>query len=242
MSTDHRDLVRGGAAAAAVVLAVLSLGDALVLAAVLVVIAWRLPALVVVPALLASSWRWGSTSLDALAGAQAVLGPAGLVGPTPAAAASCLAAAALVLSSPARRGGLIADTSEATLSHTSAVAHPPFDIVTGLAALAIGATAADVVAGPSLGGDWWLRVAVTVMASGLALLVSRVRRRHQRPIDALAIAAGLLALVLVAGEAPGWSGTVDGTDVGAGLLLAAAVATAAAVGARAMTAMRDHWA
>lgn len=239
MSTAHTDLVRGGAAAAAVVLAVLSLGDALVLAALLVVVAWRLPALTVVPALLASSWRWGSTSLDALAGAQAVLGPAGLVGSGRGAAASWLAAAALVLSSPAVRWR-VAGPSEVAASQGVAVERLRLDVVTGLAAVAIGATAADVVAGPSLGGDWWLRVVATVVATGLALVVSRVRHEHERPIDALAIAGGLVALVLVAGEAPSWSGTVDAPGVRDGVLLAVAVAAATTVGARAMTAMRDR--
>lgn len=239
MNTAHSELVRGGAATAAVVLAVLSLGDALVLAAVLVIVAWRLPALIVVPALLASSWRWGSTSLDALAGAQAVLGPAGLVGPGRAAAASWLVAAALVLSSPAGRRR-VAGTLNAAGSPGIAVARFPLDIVTGLAAVAIGATAADVVAGPSLGGDWWVRVVATVVATGLALVVSKVRHTHERAIDALAIAGGLAALVLVAADAPSWSGTIDGPGVRDGVLLAVAAAAATTVGARAMTAMRDH--
>ena len=106
MTSAHLERVRSAAAVAALVLAILSRGDALVLGALLVVVAWHLPALAVIPALLAASWRWGSTSLDALAGAQAVLGPAGFVGPTAAAAGSWLAAVANVLSPPPEGGGM----------------------------------------------------------------------------------------------------------------------------------------
>lgn len=78
--------IRLGAAAAALLLAVLSRGDVLVLAAMLALLTWRpLPVVALVPALVAGGWRWGSTSLEAISGAQAVLGPAGTVGPTAAA-------------------------------------------------------------------------------------------------------------------------------------------------------------
>src|SRR5690606_3159957 len=78
--------------------AALSRGDALVLGAALALAAWRpLAAVGVAAAVAASSLRWGTTSLEALAGGQEVLGPAGWVGPTSAAAASWLAAAAVLL-------------------------------------------------------------------------------------------------------------------------------------------------
>ncbi|MDP8987220.1 MAG: hypothetical protein M3N11_02600, partial [Actinomycetota bacterium] len=48
--------------------------------------------------------RWGTASLEAVAGAQSVLGPGGVVGPTAAAASAWLAAAALVLASPSSGG------------------------------------------------------------------------------------------------------------------------------------------
>lgn len=242
MKTTRGDLVRGGAAAAAVVLAVLSQGDALALAAALLVVAWHPVALIVVPALVASSWRWGSTSLDALAGAQAVLGPAGLVGPARAAAVSWLAAVAVVLCSPASRAPMHDASKEPPVPAAVLARRRPRNGLARLSALAVGATAADIVAGPSLGGAWWLRLAATVLATGLALVVSRLRQKHPRPLDALAIAAGVMALVMVSGEAPRWSGTVDGDGVRAGLLLAVAVIAAATVGARAATAMRDRWA
>ncbi|HJR26127.1 MAG TPA: hypothetical protein VJ804_11670, partial [Acidimicrobiales bacterium] len=60
-------------AAGAVVLGVTSRGEAIVLGLLLLALELRPTTLLAVAgALLASSWRWGTTSLDALAGAQAV--------------------------------------------------------------------------------------------------------------------------------------------------------------------------
>jgi hypothetical protein len=225
------------AAAAALVLAVLSRGDGLVLAVLLAAGAWRPLALgATVPALVAATWRWGSSSLEALAGAQAVLGPAGWVGPPRSAAASWLAALALVLAAPAalqRVGGRTARWARAgapNLGRSGAL----------LLAAATGTAAAAVVAGPAPGGDVWVRVVAGALATGLAALVGALRRRSPRwslALDAAAIAAGVAALVLVSGAAPTWSGTLDGSVAANGAAVALAVAMAASVGARTVAAM-----
>lgn len=230
MTASRIDLARASAAAAGLLLAVLSRGDASVLAVLLVVAAWRLPALAVVPALVASSWRWGSTSLDALAGAQAVLGPAGSVGPGRAAAGVWLAGVALVASTPARRGS--APDSERALAHT--------DLVIALAAAALAASAADVVAGPSRDGAWGIRVVATALAAALALVVSRVREGRERSFDVVAVVAGLGALIAVAGGAPSWAGTIDGGAIRTAGLLAAVVAALAFAGGSALAAMGNR--
>lgn len=247
MTTTHTDLVRSSAAAAAVVLAVLSLGDALVLAVVLVVAAWRLPALAVVPALLASSWRWGSTSLEALAGAQAVLGPAGLVGPGTAAAASWLAGFAILLAipglAPRPRVGGITDPGGDPHAPNPRLGSNLLRAGPLLVALATGVTVAAVVVGPGPGGNVWARGGVSVVASlgaaGVAILRSR-GSRVGRALDGAAVVAGVSALVAASRSAPGWSGTVEGGDLRTGVLVAVAVVAATTVGARAMTAMWDR--
>lgn len=214
------DLLRGAAAAAALAISLLSRGDALVLAGLLVVATWRpWTAAIVVPALVAASWRWGSTSLEALAGAQAVLGPAGLVGPGRAAAGAWLGAVALVLSAPARFG------SSARR------------FVDGVAVAASGASAALVVAGPAVGDDWWIRAVATIAAIGAAALASRVRNGRERACDALGMVLAVGALLLVIPEAPGWAGTVDTAALRVGALTAVAVGALAAVGGRAVAAM-----
>ena len=63
--------------------------------------AWRpLPAVAIVSALAATAWRWSSTALEDIAGAQAVLGPAGRRRPAAAAVAAWLGALAIVLATP----------------------------------------------------------------------------------------------------------------------------------------------
>ena len=218
-------LARAAAATAALVLAVLSRGDAVVLAALLAVTAWRVPALVLLPATIAATWRFGSTSLEALAGAQAVLGPAGLVDPVRAAAASWCAAAAVVLSVGTVRG---------------AARDRRVDVTSVVAVAASGATAAALVAGPSLGGAWWWRVLAAIAASGLAVLVRRLRPRFGRPIDVAAVVTGLAPVPLLVGVAPGWSGTLDTSALRAGLLLALATAVLVAAAARTLATHREH--
>jgi hypothetical protein len=191
-----------GLSAAALVLAITSRGDAAVLAAVLVAVdATPAAAVAVVAALSASSWRWGSTGLDALAGAQAVLGPAAVVGPPWSAVGSCLAAAALVVALSSR--------------------------VEVLRLLAVGASAAAVLAGPAPGGEIWFRVVAALVATGLAFAVARLV--EERPgLEPARLGAGLVlgvgAMVAVAPDAPSWPPEVPLGDVAEGLALALVVA------------------
>lgn len=193
---------RLAAAAAALVLALTSRGDVVVLAAALAVATWRpLAALSVAAVLTSVAWRWGSTALEDVAGAQAVLGPAGWVGPTLAAAGSWLAAAALVLLAPA-------------------LPRPAGWVV-------VGAAAAVVVAGPGP-GEVWVRAVATVVATLAAGLVAQLRagRRWAEP---LALAAGFGALALTAPDAPSLADAPSAAALGEGLAIAVAVAAAVAV-------------
>jgi hypothetical protein len=202
-----RDTALRALAVAALVVAASSKGDAIVLGLVLVLMELRPATLVAVAAALgASSWRWGSTSLDALAGAQSVLGPAARVGPTAAAAGSCLAALALLLT-------LARGTEPVRL-------------------LAIGATVAAVLAGPGPGGQIVLRVGVALVVAGLALVLGRLvesRRGVGRVAEAAAVLAGAGAFVAVAPNAPVWPPDVDLGLVTTGVAVAAATFTATVI-------------
>ena len=208
--------LRTGAAVAALVLAVLSRGDAVVLAGALAVVAWRPAGLALIPAVVAGSWRWGSTSLEAVAGAQAVLGSAVTVGPTSAAVASGLAGAAVLLTAAQPAGD---------------DAPPPF-----LTAAAVGASVAVVAAGPAPGGDLWQRVLVALVAGVAAIAVGRMRVGARRGVglDGLGAVAAIGALVAASLDAPGWSGTVDDAAVAEGLVVAAAAVALVVVGSAAM--------
>jgi hypothetical protein len=137
--------------------------------AVLLATVLAAPIGIVTAALVAlATWlRWGSTWLVAVTGAQAVLGPAAVVGPPSAAASSWLAAAALLLAVP---GG------------------------SALAALATGATAALLVAGPAGVGGIPVRVAVTALATLVAFGVGRLRWRRVPAVLALLLAVGAVGL------------------------------------------------
>jgi hypothetical protein len=229
------DLLRAGAAAAALVLTVTSRGDALGVAVLLGVVAWRpVAAAAAGAALVAASWRWGSTSLEAIAGAQAVLGPAGVVGPDRAAAACWLAAGAIVLASPGRR----AEAGGGSARQARAGAHNLVArLARGLPAAASGAAAAVVVAGPAPGGDVWVRVVAAPVGVALAAAVAAVRGRGGRSpwvADGLALAAGGAALVALGPEAPAWSGTVDTTVALHGAATAAAVGLLVVAGGSAL--------
>lgn len=192
------------AAAAAVVLLGASRGDATVAGVVLLVVVPR-PATVpaVAGALVASSWRWGTSSLEALAGAQAVLGPAGGVGPTAAAVGSWLAGAALLLA--------LARYDEA------------------LTAAAVGAAVSAVVAGPAPGGELPVRVLAGVGVALAAYGLGRARVGAPRLDAALAwlgAAAGVGAVLAVAPDAPRWPPVVRGHEVLEGAVLAVAAALA----------------
>jgi hypothetical protein len=112
--------------------------------------------------------RWGGTSLQALAGAQAVLGGAGWTGPAGAALSSWAAAAALVLVSP--RGWL--------------------------PSAAFGLTAAVVVAGPGIGGAVAVRAGASLAGVLLARLAGDLPAPARRMV-ALAAAVCALAFALV---------------------------------------------
>ena len=131
------------------VLAVGSIGDGLALAVLLVACSADTAAgLTAGLAFAAMVVRFGSSSLSALAGAQAVLGPAGRVGPWWAAASAWAGASGLIVAAPA-----------------------------GWAAIAFGVVAAQMVAGPSprTVGDVAVRAGATVGGAGLAWIVARWR-------------------------------------------------------------------
>lgn len=188
-------------AVAALVLAVTSRGELAVLAVLLVLPDVALLAVVAVTgAVVASSWRWGTTSLEALAGAQAVLGPAGGVGPAAAATGTWLASLALLLA--------LGRGSE------------PVRFV------AVGATVAAVLAGPAPGGELPVRIAVglgaTVAAYGLASWRAE-RRRVDRAVGALGALAGVAALGAVAAADVARPSSVELGLVGEGAVIAVAV-------------------
>ena len=163
--------VRSALLVAAFVLVVASRGDVFVVALVLGLgVGRRASAFAASAALVAAMVRWGSPSLRSIAGAQAVLGPAGWTGSRVAVASAWLAAVALVLA--ARRGPRL-------ISLATCVSVAPFAV-----------TAADVVAGPSAGGAVGWRVLASMVAFALALVVSRWRRAPE-----VAVAFGVLALV-----------------------------------------------
>ena len=113
--------------------------------------------------------RWGTSSLPAIGGAQAVLGPAFLVEPVLGAIAVLLAAASLVLVAP---GGLLASV--------------------------FGAVAGIVVAGPSPTGVVDLLVRVVAIAGGGALawwLQPRLPDRARDAAPAVAAVAFLCAVI-----------------------------------------------
>lgn len=121
--------------------------------------------------------RWGSPSLAAVAGGQAVLGPAIVVGSLASAASAWLAAAAIVVATPRLRddGGLgWADRL-------------------GVAAVA-GIAAGAVAAGPTLVDEPVVRIAGVVVATGAALLAARLP--HPRVLGAVLGAAGLALAVV----------------------------------------------
>jgi hypothetical protein len=170
----HAGVVRVAAIGAAAAIAFLSRGDLLVLAVVLGIAAFDpvagATALLVALAVLA---RLGTTSLAAMAGAQAVLGPAGASGPALGALSAWLGALALVLVSPV-----------------------------GWAAVPFGITAALVVNGPA-GTSWGaliVRLLAMVAFVDVALALRRWwPATATRPAGA---AVGAVALVTALVAAP----------------------------------------
>jgi hypothetical protein len=218
--------LRAAALAAALLLAALSRGDTLVLAALLALAAWRpLPAVAIVTALVGTAWRWSSTALEDIAGAQAVLGPAGLVDPPAAAVAAWLGALAVLLATPDLRLPPEEDPGGRWAR----------GVVIGAPVLAHAATAAVIVAGPSVGGDVWARLlAVAVGAAAVAGLRRWVPATRRTLVEAIAAGAGLVSLVLVSLDAPSLDDVAELGAAGEGFVIALAAgllawATAAAV-------------
>ena len=211
--------VRAAALAAALVLAVLSRGDVVVLAAMLAVGA-RGPLRVVgvVAALKATAWRWGSASLEHIAAAQSVLGPAGLVDPPSAAASAWLAAVAIVLATPTLPPPNTSVRGDRWVRHG----------VRWLPRAAFAAAAVAVVAGPSARDDVWIRGLAFVVALVAIVLLQRVAPLA-RSVGAVVGGGG--SLVAAAGDTPSLTGIIDGGAFVDGVVLAAAVGGLAWVGA-----------
>jgi hypothetical protein len=162
---------RAALLAAAFALAVSSRGDVVVLALLLGFGAGRRASgLAAAAALAAALVRWGSPSLGAIAGAQAVLGPAGWTGSSAAVASAWLGAFALVFAAvPLDRASWLVTTLSVA----------PFAIA-----------AADVVVGPAPGGALALRALGSVVALAVTTLLAR-----RRSLPVVAVGAGALALV-----------------------------------------------
>lgn len=177
MVTTH-DLLPVAAAGAAATLALSSTG-AMVVAAVLLGVSTgsRWSTFAAVLAVTAVSIRFSTAVFDDVAGIQSVLGIAGNVGPPVAAGSAWLAAAAVVL---AVRAG----PASGVLRHAPAVA--------------AGALAAAIVAGPGPGGALAVRVVATIMAIGMGVALARTDDRPQlrRLRSVGAVVAGLTAVVL----------------------------------------------
>lgn len=162
-----------GCGAAAVLLTLLGAGDVLLLALLLAPVAAR-RALGVVLACVSLGLRIGATSLTAIAGAQAVLGPAGLAGPPQQAASAWAAGLALVLA-----------------ARNAATAVP------------LGLAAGLVLAGPSPATprDAAVRVAGAVFGVGAAFAWTRLSGGSDRlaaQASRLPAFAGAVALALAA--------------------------------------------
>ena len=190
-----RLLVRRAAATAATALLLGSIGDGVVVALLLMLAAADVaPGVVASLAAAATVLRFGSSSLEALAGAQAVLGPGGVVGPTRAAASTWLAASALVLGAPG-----------------------------GLQAIPFGVAAGALVCGPAprTPPDLLLRGGAAVLGAGLAWMAGRWLPPW---LVWPAAGLGAAAVVLVADRRHAFVGpALDGVALGAAVALAAAL-------------------
>lgn len=193
-------LVAATAAAAGAGLAVSATGSMLV-AAVLLGIATRdrWSGFAAVAAVVAVAVRFGTTDFGDVAGIQSVLGPAGIVGPTTAAASAWVGAAAVVFASaptlpPARPRSPVAADAEHDLLEPAV----PTTVMRLLVALAGGSLAAAVVAGPGPGGGLAVRIGATVAATVLCGVVGRIARASRLGTirTVLAVVAGLAAVAL----------------------------------------------
>lgn len=169
--------------AGATAVAVASQGDVVLLAVALVVGLRRpLATAAAAGALAATAVRWGTTSLDGIAGAQSVLGPGAVTGPTLAIASVWTAAAALLLAAPGPVAAL-------------------FGRWGGAIAVPFGLTAGLVLAGPGPGGPLALRAGAGLAAAAVAVRVANARQASAE-FDQKAGRAGALlgvAAVVLAG-------------------------------------------
>jgi hypothetical protein len=227
--------LRLGLAAAALVLAVASRGDAFVLLALAAALSTR-PTAVAALALAAvgSSWRWGASALVAWSSDQAVLGPAGFVGPTSAAAASWLAAVAVLLAVAHPAAGVLRRDAR------------PFTVLDQAQSLVAGVVAGLIVAGPGPGGNLPARVGVAVAASALAVALNAARAAWRR-VDGVAAVAAIVAgagsVAAAAVDAPAWDGTVAAGPIRDAVVLTVAATGVVAVLRRALVDSRGaRWA
>lgn len=168
------------AAGGAATLAVSSTGSIVVAAVLLGVASWSVwSGVAAVLATAAVAIRFATTDFGDLAGLQSVLGAAGVVGPASAAASSWTAAAAVVLT---------ARTPERFLGPVAGLVN----------AVATGAVAATIVAGPGPGGGLAVRIAATVaavVASAASAATSRWSAVDRaRPLVATVVAASAVVL------------------------------------------------
>ncbi len=173
-----------GAAVGLAMMVITSTGDALVAGVLLGVAADDLVAgSVGVLVGIAGVGRWGSSSLAALAGGQAVLGAGGWSGPAGMVVSSWAAAAAVVLVCSRRAGS--ASTPE---------------VPVGI--LASGLLAAALVAGPAVGQDTGsvvtLRVVASVVAVAVAVLVVRACPPRATRVAGVIAAVSAAALAVLA--------------------------------------------
>lgn len=171
MAAVDADELRLPAGVGAAALALSSSGEVVLLAVLLAVAAGEvLAGAVAVLATGAVALRWGSTSLEAIAGAQSVLGPGALVGPLAGAASTWCAAAALVLARPRGWGAAV------------------FGVAAGLVAAGPGAGSVGLAA---------TRGAAALLGAALAVGVQRWAPPAARPA-ALGLAAAAVALAVLA--------------------------------------------
>ena len=203
--------MRAAALAAALALAVLARGDVVVLALLLVVgVRGPLRAVGAVAALKATAWRWSSASLEHIASAQSVLGPAGLVDPPSAAASAWLAGAAVLLATPTLPAPAPAGRHDRWVGRA----------VRWLPRATCAAVAAAVVAGPAASDGALVRLAAFVVALGATVLLGRLPALA-RSVAAVVCGAG--SLVAAAVDTPPLTGILDGAAFVEGVALAAAV-------------------
>jgi len=215
------------AAIAASVLAVSSRGSAVVAALLLgVAVADRRAGAAAVLAVLATAIRFRTAALDDLAGIQEVLGLAGEVGPSTGAAASWLAAAAVLLAvgplafapGPGRERGVWVGTAGGSGTRDADPA-PVTGPVSGAGGDDGGAGGAAFVTGPGRERGVWVGKAAQTgasdadpaVATGPGSSVGTVGRLAGARYAALTavpvVPAGLLAAALVAGPGPSELGT-----------------------------------